>query len=80
MGVAKITISMEKNLLKKVDQMVSLNLFGNRSQAIQQAVEEKIERLDHSRLARECGNLDIKEEQDLAEEGISLELEEWPEY
>ena len=31
-------------------------------------------------LARECSKLDPKYEQALAEEGLTMELEEWPEY
>lgn len=80
MSVAKITISMEQQLVEKIDQLVKDRAFGNRSQAIQSAVEEKISRIEHSRLARECAKLNIVVEQELADEGLSTELEEWPEY
>ena len=80
MSVAKITISMEQQLLEKIDQLVKNNAFGNRSQAIQSAVRDKIERLEQTRLAKECAKLDITFEQDLADEGLSVELDEWPEY
>ena len=80
MSASKITISIEKQLLDKVDQLVQSHLFGNRSQAIQSAVKDKIDRLEHVRLAEACAKLDQKTEQDLADEGLSLELEEWPEY
>ncbi len=39
---------------------------------IQQAVEEKIGRIDRTRLARECGKLSPAEEQALADEGLAL--------
>jgi len=55
-------------------------MFPNRSRAIQEAVEEKLDRLERSRLARECGRLDPEFEKAMAEEGISEELGEWPEY
>ena len=80
MGVAKITISMEQQLLKKVDRLIKEKAFGNRSQAIQSAVKDKIEKVEHSRLAKECAKLDIRNEQIFADEGLSMELEEWPEY
>ena len=54
--------------------------FPNRSKAIQEAVVEKLERISHDRLARECGKLDPGFEKALAEEGLSGELGEWPEY
>lgn len=80
MSVAKVTISIEQQLLKKIDRLVETKAFGNRSQAIQSAVKDKIEKLEHTRLAEECAKLDVKFEQSIADEGLSTELEEWPEY
>ena len=80
MSVAKITISMEQQLLEKIDQMVKNKTFGNRSQAIQSAVKDKINRIEHIRLAKECKKLNIRFEQELADEGLIMELDEWPEY
>ncbi len=80
MSVAKVTISIESNLLKKLDRLVKERVFSNRSQAVQLAVEEKVSRLDSNRLARECANLNKAEEQNLADLGLSGEVEEWLEY
>ena len=80
MATTKIAITLEKTLVDKLDEMVKKELFPNRSKAIQEAVKEKIVRLDKGRLARECAKLDPKFEQSMAEEGISIDLEEWPEY
>jgi Arc/MetJ-type ribon-helix-helix transcriptional regulator len=63
-----------------IDQLIRNNVFLNRSQAIQQALYEKIERIEHSRLAEECAKLDPIEEYRLAEEGFAGEIEAWPEY
>jgi hypothetical protein len=52
----------------------------DRSGAIQQAVEEKLARLDHSRLACECAKLAPKAEQAQADEGLERDLAEWPKY
>ena len=60
--------------------MVKSNLFPNRSKAIQEAVKEKLERLKRTRLAKECAKLDPEFEENMAEEGFSLEIEEWPKY
>ena len=54
--------------------------YPNRSQAIQDALDEKLARLAHSRLAEECAKLDPGLEQALAEEGMDGELAEWPDY
>lgn len=80
MSAAKVTISIESDLLKRVDHLVKARVFSNRSQAIQAAVEEKVARLDNNRLARECAKLDKKYEQALADEGLASEVSEWLEY
>ena len=77
---AKVAISLDENTLDRLDRLVKNHVFPNRSQAIQEAVEEKLSRLDRSRLARECAKLDPAFEKSLAEEGLSEELAEWPEY
>jgi metal-responsive CopG/Arc/MetJ family transcriptional regulator len=80
MAASKIAITIDAKTLKRLDCFVKSNAFPNRSKAIQEAVEEKLWRIEKSRLARECAKLDPKFEQTLAEEGFSSELEEWPEY
>jgi Arc/MetJ-type ribon-helix-helix transcriptional regulator len=80
MAASKIAITMDDNMLKQLDMLVKSNRFPNRSKAIQEAVAEKLMRMEKSRLARECSKLDPEFEQSMAEEGISSELEEWPEY
>ena len=80
MNVAKVTISIEAGLLRKIDTLVKERVFSNRSQAIQAAVEEKVAHLDQNRLARECAKLDKVFEQLMADEGLSTEVAEWLEY
>jgi metal-responsive CopG/Arc/MetJ family transcriptional regulator len=80
MSVAKIAITLDEALLHKVDRLVRGKIFQNRSKAIQQAVQEKMVRYDRGRLARECSKLNPDYEQSIAEEGMSLEVEQWPRY
>jgi Arc/MetJ-type ribon-helix-helix transcriptional regulator len=80
MNVDKVTISIESNLLKKIDRLVKAKVFPNRSKAIQDAVSEKIDRIDQNRLARECAKLDVNEEQAIADEGLAAEVAEWQPY
>jgi Arc/MetJ-type ribon-helix-helix transcriptional regulator len=63
-----------------LDQLVKNAVFPSRSQAIQIAVEEKLERMERSRLARECSKLDRGFEKALAEEGMTEDLSTWPAY
>ena len=80
MATTKITITIEQNTLNRLDLLVKSQLFPSRSRAIQEAVVEKIERFERSRLSRECAKLDPQFEQDLSEEGFATEIDEWPEY
>jgi metal-responsive CopG/Arc/MetJ family transcriptional regulator len=80
MSTAKIAITIEEETLGKLDRLVSSKVFPNRSKAIQEAIKEKLSRVNRSRLARECAKLDPAVETAIAEEGFSREIEEWPEY
>ena len=80
MSTTKVAITLERELLSQLDALVKRRRFANRSRAIQEAVTEKLARLERSRLARECAKLDRASEQAMAEEGISGEDERWPAY
>ncbi len=80
MGRSKVAISIDKSTLNRLDKLVQQQVFPSRSQAIEEAVTEKLARLERSRLAQECAKLDPAFEKALAEEGLSEDLAEWPEY
>ena len=80
MGRSKVAISLDESTLNRLDKLVQKQVFPNRSQAIEEAVAEKLARLERSRLAQECAKLDPAFEKALAEEGLSEDLGEWPEY
>jgi len=79
-GKAKVAITLEKDLLARLDALVAASRFASRSGAVEEAVQEKLSRMDRGRLARECAKLDRGFEQQLADEGLSGDLGEWPEY
>lgn len=80
MAKAKIAITLEEELVARLDALVAADRFASRSGAVAAAVEEKLSRIDRGRLARECAKLDKAFEQKLADEGLSGDLAEWPEY
>lgn len=80
MPMSKVAITLEEGTLERLDQLIGKGVFANRSRAIQQAVEEKLERTERGRLARECAKLDPAFEKAMAEEGMSEEVGQWPEY
>ena len=80
MSSAKIAITIEQNLVKKLDLLVKEKAYPNRSNIIQEAVRDKLNKIDRSRLVKECAKLDTGFEQSLAEEGFSKEIDSWPEY
>jgi metal-responsive CopG/Arc/MetJ family transcriptional regulator len=75
MRTGKVAVSLEKRTLERLDQMVAERVFPSRSGAIQQAVEEKLARIERTRLAAQCAKLDRRDEQALAEEGMLEEPE-----
>ena len=80
MAAAKVAITIEKELLERIDRLVEQRKFPNRSRAIQEAVRDKLERLNRGRLARECGKLDRAIERKMADEGLAADLEDWPDF
>ena len=80
MAVLKIAITIERKTLTKLDRLVREHIFPNRSKAIQQVLEEKLNNLEKDKLTQECEKLDPREEMKLAEEGFALEKDQWPEY
>jgi Arc/MetJ-type ribon-helix-helix transcriptional regulator len=74
MARAKVGISLVQSTLNRLDRLVQKQVFPNRSQAIEEAVAEKLARMERSRLAQECAKLDPAFEKALAEEGLSEDL------
>ncbi len=80
MATAKIAITLEEDTLNRLDLLVKSRTFPNRSKAIQEAIKEKLNKIEQNRLEIECAKLNPDFEQALADEGISSEIEQWPEY
>ena len=79
-SVSKVAISLDKNLLQMIDRLVREKIFPSRSKIIQEAVRDKVEKINSNRLARESAKLNHHEEQKMAEEGMEFESEIWSEY
>lgn len=80
MPTEKIAVTMDSKLLARLDRLVKAKRFPSRSRAVQEALRDKIARLDRGRLARECAKLDPVEEQRMAEEGLAEDFRAWPAY
>ena len=80
MSSARVCFTVDREILKRLDALVKRRAFASRSRAIQDALGEKLSRLDRSRLARECAKLSWKDEQAMADEGLAGDLARWPEY
>jgi metal-responsive CopG/Arc/MetJ family transcriptional regulator len=80
MSKTKIAITLDKQYIDQLDRLVSEHVFQNRSKAIQKAVEEKLSKMKRTRLAKECAKLDRVFEKAMAEEGLTEDLSQWPEY
>lgn len=80
MPKTKVALTIDAELLDRVDDLVARRRFRNRSQAVETALAEKLARLARTRLAEESAKLDPAEERRLADEGLAATGETWPEY
>ena len=70
MARSKVAIRLDESTLNRLDRLVKKRVFPNRSQAIEEAVAEKLAWLEKSRLTRACAKLGPIFEKALAEEGL----------
>ena len=77
---AKIAITLDEEFICELDRLVGEHVFQNRSQAIREAVSEKLARMKRSRLSVECAKLEPAFERAMAEEGLAEDVSQWPEY
>ncbi len=80
MGKEKIAITLDEDSITELDRLVNRRMYQSRSQAIQEAVAEKIQRIKRTRLAEESSKLEPSLEKEMAEEGLAGDSIEWPEY
>ena len=74
MAKSKIAITLDDGIVGRIDNLVRKREYPNRSRAIEEAVREKLDRLERSQLAREVSKLDPDFERSLAEEGRTAEV------
>jgi Arc/MetJ-type ribon-helix-helix transcriptional regulator len=80
MPKTKVAVTLDAKLVERVDELVTRRRFRNRSQAIESALADKLQRLARTRLARESAKLNMRDEKRLADEGLGADLASWPEY
>lgn len=73
MSTAKVAITLDRALLRRLDRLVAEGRYTNRSRAIQDAVRRQIERVRRRSLVEEAAKLDPREERALAGEGLAGE-------
>ena len=69
MSIAKIAVSIDASQLKKIDFYVKKQVFKTRSEAFRIPISHTLEELEHDRLARECAQLNVNEEQGIGNNG-----------
>lgn len=80
MAKTKVAVTLDTRTVLRVDRLVRNARYPNRSQAIEAAVAEQLDRLEHRRLAEECAKLDPSAERAMAEEGLGADARTWPAY
>ena len=80
MGKEKIAITLDKHFISELDRLVDERVFRSRSQAIQEAVSEKLARTKRTRLAAESAKLEPAFERAMSDKGLAEDMKQWPEY
>lgn len=80
MNSAKVTISLDSDLLHQLDELVASQIFPNRSQAVQSALRAALEEIKRRRFEEECRKLNPETEQEMADFGLAAEVDQWPTY
>ena len=80
MPKTKVALTLDADLVERVDELVARRRFRSPSQAIEAALADKLRRLARTRLATESAKLNAREEKRLADEGLADEFGSWPEY
>ena len=77
---SKIAITVSPLVLNRLDAWVQNEHYASRSNAIKQAVEAQLHRLERTRLSHQCALLDADEEQAMADVGLVLDAAAWPAF
>ncbi len=80
MPKSKIAVTIDVQVLSQVDRLVKEKAYPNRSRIVEEALTEKLSRMDRSRLMRELNKIEIGFERAMADEGLAQDRTEWPEY
>jgi metal-responsive CopG/Arc/MetJ family transcriptional regulator len=80
MPKTKVALTLDAELVERVDELVARRRFRNRSQAIEAALADKLQRLARTQLARESAKVNVRAEKRLADEGLAEDFASWPEY
>ena len=80
MSKEKIAVTLDERFVGELDRLVGEHVFQSRSQAIQEAVSEKLQRMKRTRLAAESAKLEPSFERELSEERFTEDMKQWPEY
>jgi metal-responsive CopG/Arc/MetJ family transcriptional regulator len=80
MSKVKIAITLDERFIGELDRLVDKQVFQSRSQAIQEAVGEKLLRMKRTRLAEESAKLETVLERKISDEGLTEDMRQWPEY
>ena len=73
MKKSKIAITVSPPVLIRLDAWVQNKHFASRSEAIGQAVEAQLQRLERTRLSEQCALLDVADERTMADMSLAAD-------
>ena len=80
MKKSEVAIAVSPLFLNRLDAWVQSEHFASRGEAIEQAVEAQLQRLERTRLSEQCALLDVAEERAMADMGLAVDAAAWPAF
>ena len=80
MNKYKLTITVSPLVLNRLDAWVQNEHYASRSEAIEQAFEAQLQRLERTRLSEQCALLDVDEERAMADIDLAQDASALPAF
>lgn len=76
----KVTVSLDRALVREIDALVARDRFPNRSSAIEAALAAELARTRRARLSTASRLLSVAEDRAMADGGLDADAADWPCY
>ena len=80
MSTKKITVTLQENVVERLDSLVKNHHHKSRSKAVQIAINDYLKNMEKQKMYAQIDKMDLEEEMQVAEESLEAANEIWTEY